>query len=88
MNRFFFVVGVAGMVLLPVGFLIGLCRDLAHPELWSDCQHDPRVYGTLAAVVVPLLVWMVVREMLKCVRAARELNEAKRILKEMEGKLR
>jgi len=46
-------VNVLVTVLVPVGFLVNLCYDLAHPELWCDWQHDPRLYGTLAIVVIP-----------------------------------
>ena len=63
MERFFTVFGLLMMVLLPVGFLIGLCHDLAHPELWCDVQHDPRVYGTAALVAVPLMAWYAIRQL-------------------------
>ena len=37
--------------------------DLAHPELWGDWQHDPRVYGlpciVLILVIVPVLCLLV-----------------------------
>jgi len=46
------------LLLLLVGIAIHFFYDLAHPELWSDCQHDPRLYGTLTVVVLPpLLLW-------------------------------
>jgi hypothetical protein len=62
MEKFFAVVGAVGMLLLPVGFLICLCYDLAHPDTRGDWQHDPRLYGTLAIVVIPLIAWIVIRE--------------------------
>jgi hypothetical protein len=46
------------MVLLPVAILISLCYDLGHPERWSDWQHDPRIYGTAAILVLPPLLWL------------------------------
>lgn len=57
MDKIYAVVGALSMVLLPVGFVMNLCYDLNHPELWSDWQHDPRIYGTAAILVLPPLLW-------------------------------
>jgi len=61
MEKLFVLVGALAMLVLPAAFLLNLCNDLAHPELWSDCQHDPRLYGTLAIVVIPLILWIGLR---------------------------
>lgn len=62
MEKFYAVVGALSMVLLPVAFAMNLCYDLGHPELWSDWQHDPRIYGTVAILVLPLLLWLWARK--------------------------
>jgi hypothetical protein len=62
------VVYVLVTVLVPVGLLCNLCYDLAHPELWSDWQHDPRLYGIPAIVLGPLFVWFYVRDRRKAIR--------------------
>jgi hypothetical protein len=56
------VVDAVSMVVLPVAFVITLCNDLSHPELWSDWQHDPRIYGTVAFLVLPPLLWLWARK--------------------------
>lgn len=58
MEKFFTVFGLIMMVVLPVGMVLFLLHDLAHPELWSDWMHNPKVYGPLELIVIlPLLVW-------------------------------
>jgi hypothetical protein len=57
-EKLYAVVGAVSMVLLPVAFVISLCYDLGHPERWSDWQHDPRIYGTAAILVLPPLLWL------------------------------
>lgn len=41
------------LILVSVGLLINLIRDISHPSWWSDWTHDPRLYGPVA---IPLFV--------------------------------
>jgi hypothetical protein len=38
-------------VLLMAGIAVFYVYDSAHPELWGDFKHNPRIYGPLALVV-------------------------------------
>jgi hypothetical protein len=61
MGKIFALIGFAAMVWLPVRFTMNLTYDLAHPELWTDCRHDPRLYGALA-MVIPLILLLAARK--------------------------
>jgi hypothetical protein len=61
-DKIYAVVGALSIVVLPVGFVMNLCYDLNHPELWSDWEHDPRIYGTAAILALPLFLWALVRK--------------------------
>ncbi len=52
MDRFYYRVGVAGMIVLPTGIVINLYRDFHHPESWGDWQHNPYVYLPLVLLMV------------------------------------
>ena len=59
MNNFFTVgLTVRDCLLVPVKLLCNLCYDLAHPETWSDWEHDPWLSLGAAVVARPLLVWI------------------------------
>lgn len=57
MNRFFFWLGIVGLVALPLRFAYVLHRDLGHPETWSDPMCDPRLY--LPGLVMLLIVGLI-----------------------------
>jgi hypothetical protein len=85
MSSLYSAVGILAMVLIPVGFFANLAYDLAHPERWSDWQHDPRIYGTLALVVMPPLLLILIREMWKLRRAQKRLNSTREVNDENVG---
>jgi hypothetical protein len=85
MEKFFGVVGALGMVVLPLGFLVSVCYNLAHPETWSDWHHDPRVYGPLWSVIFPPLLWMCVREHRKLRRMKKRIGRLNPMLDVVEG---
>ena len=79
-------VNVLVTVLVPVGFLVNLCYDLAHPDLWSDWQRDPRLYGTLAIVVIPPILWIGVRmhrSVLRLEKRNARLNRMLEVVKDL-----
>jgi hypothetical protein len=50
-----------------------VANDLAHPEVWdSDWQRDPRIYGWMAILLIPL-GGLLVRE---CIRHKRLMRES------------
>jgi hypothetical protein len=81
-------VNVLVTVLVPVGFLVNLCYDLAHPELWCDWQHDPRLYGTLAIVVIPPILWIGVRTHRSVLRLQKRNARLNRMLEVVKDLLR
>jgi hypothetical protein len=61
-DKLYALVGALSMVLLPIGFVMNLCYDLRHPELWCDWQHDPRLYVPITIVVLGPLLLLCVRK--------------------------
>jgi len=55
-NRFCFLVGLAGIIGGPIYLFWRISEDMAHPELWADPLHNPTVdflsVGVLAVIVV------------------------------------
>lgn len=88
MDRFYSALGKLLIIGMPVWFVIQLCYDLAHPELWSDWRHNPRLYVTeviiLVGIAVPVILWCVAVDYRRTRRHERRmfiLNVVNKLLK-------